>query len=332
MTLRFLSEKMKPFPHSQGKSAIDRHCAIVYALHTAIVVIIISVQLAGLGGSQEVFPKVMSVIHLSVCLTLFMFWRLHRLSIPKALSIVALVAQTIFVFRAIYFAQERPENFLQFFLLNQIASLLAVVFLVMCFVKYTPFIVAALSLSTYAGIAAYLEEPALWNIFGFFVGAQIFLCVLGELLRRNVLHVNMENISLHMHAVRLNEREIEGYLRMSSNDHPSADDVDPLFAMLTPKSQRNIINAVRMHLRSHLMDDCDLTHFFPALTKSAVDVCSLILQGKKLSEICQLLDKTEKNIGVVRTHVRRKLNVPSNQDLKNYLMEKLADRRQKGVD
>lgn len=160
------------------------------------------------------------------------------------------------------------------------------------------------------------------------------LCILGELLRRNVLSVQTENATLHhretalMHAVRLNEREVEGYLRMSRNDHPSADDVDRLFAMLTPKSQRNLIKTVRLYLKGHLMDDNDLPRLLPMLTKTETDVCNLILQGKTMSEIGMLLGKTEKNVGVVRTHIRRKLAVPADGDLRKWLMEVLIDKQQ----
>ena len=80
------------------------------------------------------------------------------------------------------------------------------------------------------------------------------------------------------------------------------------------------------------MDDCDLARLLPMLTKSEADVCNLVLQGKKRGEICQLLDKTEKNIDVVRTHVRRKLNVPADQDLRKHLMELLVDKMQMGLE
>lgn len=129
-----------------------------------------------------------------------------------------------------------------------------------------------------------------------------------------------------MHAVRLNEQEIEAYLRMSSNSSPTSEDTDHLFAMLKPSSQRNIINAVRLHLRNHLTDDCNLAELFPVLSKSEVLVCNLILQGKKRSEISRLLNKSGKNIDVVRTHVRKKLNVPEEQELGTYLTELLADK------
>ena len=146
------------------------------------------------------------------------------------------------------------------------------------------------------------------------------------------MSVTKENTDLHhretalMHAVRLNRQEIEAYLRMSGNSHPSPEDTDRLFSMLKPKSQRNLINAVRLHLKKHLMDDCDLGHHFPCLTKSETDVCRLILAGKKRSEICLLLDKTENNVDVTRNHIRKKLNVPTDQDLQKFLINLLIEK------
>ena len=144
-------------------------------------------------------------------------------------------------------------------------------------------------------------------------------------------NVQKENANLHqrdtalMHAVRLNEREIEAYLRISNTDQLSPEDTDRLFSMLKPKSQHNLVNAMRQHLKNHLMDDNNIARIFPMLTKTEVDVCNLILQGKTMTEIGQLLDKTDKNVGVVRTHIRSKLNVPQDENLKKYLIELLLN-------
>ena len=103
-----------------------------------------------------------------------------------------------------------------------------------------------------------------------------------------------------MHAVRLNKGEIEAYLRMSSNDHPSPENIDRLFSMLKPVSQRNLVNAVRLHLKNHLTDDGDLAQHFPCLTKSETDV--------------------------TRNHIRKKLNVPADQDLQKFLTNLLIEK------
>lgn len=286
MITHYLTEKVSAFLRSRAASTFKRHQIIVYLLHSVIVVIVIMMQLMGLGGSQEAVPQTMSVVHLAACLTTLPLYLFRRLSVPAALSLVSLVAQATIMCRFAYFAYVRPEHFLQLIILNQMVSVLAVVFLVLCFVKYTPFAIAAISLVAYGSVAAYLKEPSLWKIFGFFLGIEFFLCVLGELLRYNVMSVSKKNTDLHpretalMHAVRLNEREIEAYLRMSSNDHPSPKDIDRLFSMIKLKSQRNLVNAVRLHLKNHLTDDCALARLFPSLTKSETDVCRLILAGK----------------------------------------------------
>ena len=98
---------------------------------------------------------------------------------------------------------------------QQMTTVLAIFFLVMAFVRYTPFVVAFLSLVSYALTASYLHIPSLWRVFSFFVFIDLLVCVLGEALRRNVTRVTDENKSLHswelalMRAVRLNRREIE---------------------------------------------------------------------------------------------------------------------------
>lgn len=333
MITHSLTEKVSVFLRSRAENTIGRHRIIVYLLHSVLVVTVISLQFMGLGGSQEALPQTMSGIHLATCLLSLSLYLTRRLTLSKAFSLVALVAQCTIGVRFFYFSTVRPDHFLQLILINQITSLLAIFFLVMSFVRFTPFIVSIISVTSYGCVASYLHEPALWQLFGFFLFVQFFLCMLGELLQHNVMSVSKENTDLHhrettlMRAVRLNKREIEAYLCMSSNDHPSPEDTDRLFAMLKPKSQRNLVNAVRLHLKNHLMDDCDLAQRFPCLTKSEMDVCRLILAGKKRSEISLLLDKTENNVDVTRYHIRKKLNVPQEEDLRQHLVALLVERK-----
>lgn len=331
MIHKILHDKLNAFIDSRAENSIERHQIIVYLLHSSIVVSVIMMHLSGLGGSHDILPRSMSVIHLTTCLIALSLYLSRKISVPVAFSLVAIVAQLSIVGRFVYFIQTKPENFLNLILINQMTSLLAVVFLVMCFVRYTPFVITVISLVTYGVSAAYLKDPNLWSLFGFFLAIEILFCVLGELLHHNVSNVQKENANLHqrdtalMHAVRLNEREIEAYLRISNTDQLSPEDTDRLFSMLKPKSQHNLVNAMRQHLKNHLMDDNNIARIFPILTKTEVDVCNLILQGKTMTEIGQLLDKTDKNVGVVRTHIRSKLNVPQDENLKKYLIELLLN-------
>ena len=61
---------------------------------------------------------------------------------------------------------------------------------------------------------------------------------------------------------------------------------------------------------------------FPELTASGREVCRLILQDKKLGEICAILDKKESNINSTRMHIRRKLNMQPSDNLRKVLQER----------
>lgn len=66
-----------------------------------------------------------------------------------------------------------------------------------------------------------------------------------------------------------------------------------------------------------------LEGIFPELSPSELEICQLILQNKKLSEICNLLGKNESNINSQRAHIRKKLNLQTNDNFKNVLTERL---------
>lgn len=315
------------FLQSRAANRIERQRVIIYLLHVTLIVATVAMQFLGMGASQNILPLTVSGVHLTVCLVAFSLYLARRLTVPQAMSIVAIVSQVCIAIRCYYLSTTHADpQYVLLILGNQITTVVAVFFLVMAFVRITPFIISFMSLITYGVTVAYLQEPGLWRFYCFFVFDDFFLSIMGEVLWRNVKSVSDENKNLHhwesalMHAVRLNRREIEGYLRMSNNSNPTPDNVDRLFSMFTPKSQRNIINAVRLYLTSHLCENSKLNELFTDLTKSERDVCNLILQGKKRGEISQLLGKSEKNIDVVRAHIRRKLDVPAGEDLQEFLV------------
>lgn len=328
-----VGSRVSAFLQSRAANVIERQRVIVYLLHVVLVVTVVSMQFLSMGGSQHALPLTMSGVHLFVCLVLFSLYLARKVTIPQALTLVTLVSQGCIAVRCYFFATTHSDpHYLQLILGNQVTTMLALFFLVLAFVRLTPFIIAAISLLVYGLTAAYLHAPSLWLVFCFFVFVELFVCVLGEVLRRNVMRVSEENTIMHhwestlIRAVRLNGREIEAYLRMSNDSNPTVDGADRFFAMLTPKSQRNIINVVGLYVKRHIVEGCDLKTLFPDFTKTELDVCKLILQGKKRGEICQLLGKTENNIDVVRTHIRRKLNVPTGQNLQQFLTDILTEK------
>lgn len=326
-----LSEKFSAFIRQRATNAIERQRVIVYMLHVVLIVTAVALQLLRMGGSQHMMLMSMSVLHLVTCLAALWLYLHNRMTIPQAMTLVTLVSQGCFAVRSYFLVTQHIDpHYLRLIIGYQVLTIIGLFFLVMAFVRITPFIVSGISLTVYVFTALYLREPSLWKIFSHLVFVELFISVVGELLRRNVMTVAKENKEMHhreaalMRAVRLNSREMEAYLRMGNNNDPTMKEADRFFAMLKPKSKRNLLNAVRLYLNGHIKDGTGLALLFPSLTKSERDVCQLILQGMKRREIATHLGKSEKNIDVVRTHVRRKLNVPADQELSQYLARHIA--------
>ena len=66
----------------------------------------------------------------------------------------------------------------------------------------------------------------------------------------------------------------------------------------------------------------------PELTKSEIEICKLVLQGKSLKEMCDVLGKTETNVCSQRSHIRKKLNMMPKEDLRSTLEIRMHEIRE----
>jgi DNA-binding CsgD family transcriptional regulator len=60
---------------------------------------------------------------------------------------------------------------------------------------------------------------------------------------------------------------------------------------------------------------------FPELNEKELKVIKLILQEFSTNEIAVMLEKSQKNIEFTRTNIRKKIKIPQETDLNNYLSE-----------
>ena len=145
-----VGSRVSAFLQSRAANVIERQRVIVYLLHVVLVVTVVSMQFLSMGGSQQALPLTMSGVHLFVCLVLFSLYLARKVTIPQALTLVTLVSQGCIAVRCYFFATTHSDpHYLQLILGNQVTTVLALFFLVMAFVKLTPFIIAAISLLVY---------------------------------------------------------------------------------------------------------------------------------------------------------------------------------------
>lgn len=93
-----------------------------------------------------------------------------------------------------------------------------------------------------------------------------------------------------------------------------------LLSRLSSTHQEELLNNIKDYYYQQYIETINLLSICPSLTPSEVEICKLILIGKSLKEICFTLHKTPSNITSQRTHIRKKLNLVKQDDLRTSLM------------
>lgn len=124
-----------------------------------------------------------------------------------------------------------------------------------------------------------------------------------------------------MRTLRLNRQEIEAYISICRKNPDDKKGIDKLFGMLSEEAQRNIINAARQRLEAIASEESRVKAAFPSFTPMELTVARLVMSNMKLSQIIALTGKSESNISVVRSRIRKKLNLRPGDDLREALMQ-----------
>lgn len=93
-----------------------------------------------------------------------------------------------------------------------------------------------------------------------------------------------------------------------------------LLSRLSSIHQEELLNNIKDYYHQQYIETVNLLSICPSLTPSEIEICKLILMDKSLKEICFTLHKTPSNITSQRTHIRKKLNLTKQDDLRTSLM------------
>lgn len=102
-----------------------------------------------------------------------------------------------------------------------------------------------------------------------------------------------------------------------------------LMDRLSPEQKEKLRKNVEEHFRDKEFEKMVYLDLCPDLTKSEIEICKLILQGKTVKEICDALGKNVTNITSQRSHIRKKLHLDKNEDLRSSLEISIYQIREK---
>lgn len=328
-----LLEQLTIFLDRRSHNWQQRLCLITFLMLTLSVIVAgVPMHIAGLVGRGSNTLYVISVVMWLATVMLLALYLLRHISLRVAISMFGILTQLTGSARIVYMAIECPEGFDQTIIFNQIISLALIIYLVTAAVRHIPTIIALISIGTI--VFAYLHTDGGFNkqIVVIFVIVEMFTCVLGEMIRRGIRSMERENADYHstlnrvLATFHMTKTELLAYIQLGRGGQ-SCQDITDFFDHLDERTEANLIRVVEQRMAHRRMQHADISTVLPMMTPTESEVCRLIIGGKTIHDIATILNKTPNNISSVRIHIRKKLGLATNDDLKEALLAIMKNRK-----
>ncbi len=300
----------------------------VFVYYTFIVVAGLCLNLIGISGPQKDFNLMVNLGYIFSIMSLFASFFFRKIHLSLALFCVIMVTQVATVVEMINCAYSPGDYHLMLIVGNMVLLAVNILISLIAYLKYTPWILCVSSMGAYIVCMKITGNESLGNFFGTFLIVFALICILGGRLVRNMRTLEKENTSLKQEEedffkmIGQDRAQVRAYFELAQEQR-SFDKAKALLGMLGDDMRRNVIANVREYLVVQEMGMLDMKVHFPELSAAEREMCLLILQGKKLNDICAILGKKESTITSTRAHIRRKLALGAQANLKDALEKRV---------
>lgn len=201
------------------------------------------------------------------------------------------------------------------------------------YLKWNPLLLGGITVAVCALYMCRMNDGAMRDFMVLITVSLIVMSICGERLVANSALLSSENAKYRQDEqellllFRMNRTQMRAYIHLGINTYATAV-VEKLFAELDPETARNIMTNVMLHANEKKSTVKKIKKALPCLTPSEREICTLIIQGKKQGEICRLLNKSKSNVNSQRVHIRKKLSLLPQDNLRDALKNRIGQERE----
>lgn len=306
-----------------------RRLSLIFCYIPATLLGILS-NLLGFSGEQ---PPIFNYTHIgfiAVCATILALYIARKISVKACLIALTLAGQAM-VSTEMLWLSANPNEYRMMLIMADTALLgMNAMASVAGYLKSNTIALGVISILTYSACTLISKDAYLGKFMIVFAISFTFIGIIGLLSAKATERLECENARLRreesdlLHILRIKKSEIQVYLALASKEN-SAQSTSDMLDLLDKKARHNLLVNVEDYLKSRDTDLKLIDKAFPELTPSEKEICQLILQGRKLGDICAALGKTETNVNSQRANMRRKLALRPSDNLLEALRQRLSE-------
>lgn len=320
-----LEQWLKPYAH--GNTERQRLTVFVYA--TIMIIIAAPVDIFGLAGYEGPYIPLIDIawLVLGILNAILLFGR--KLSVNAALLSQTYLSFACVIVTMITCAMQH-DNALALILMGDMCiSITLIMLTIIAHYRRLPYFLSFVMLTAYGICCLILPDKALTSMYSMLAMMLMLVCFLGTQLLVNISHLQAENLTLRneeetlLRMMGINKDKMLALMELSANGQLQGGKAVDLLSLVGDHTKERVYRIVSDYMKEKALQTEQLAQIFPELTASQLDIARLILQGKKQADICSQLNKSKGNITSQRTHIRAKLGLEPNDDLREKLQERL---------
>lgn len=314
---------------SNVKTPIDRLRFYVYIISTLLVTIGIVLHFFGILGFKQPLLLAMSFCWGCCCVALFAMFVTGRIKTATAFISLAIVSQAIEFIRILYLSMTHTIMRQQFYT-NEFICYTILLLVAITFFYKTSLILTASNLVAIIIYRLFIPNIVNSMTIATFILAYIALCTYCYISVSFVKQITSEKEEVKgkytsfLSFMRMNDTEVTSLVKLVRTPFDDEKNIDLMVAQLNDETKANLINIANRIENSRLAQEEKIKEHFPQFTPTELSVCLHVVAGHTQKEIARILNKSENNISTVRGNIRRKLNLETTQDLREYLVKTIA--------
>ena len=321
-----MDSKLSFFLRSR-ESTIRGRQRLVFFLAVSVMSIVLTMSSFALHPKTPALTFVDVSTVIITALLMFLYFK-DKINIRLSITAVFILLQLELSAQKITFATIGTPEANALILQASFLSLLLITLSLVCFLKYSPTIISVISIFTYMLCLTIDSNIVLKTFLPVYLVVLIGAIFYDIFTVRAVMNMEVENTNLRQeimeffYATGLDEESMSDIARISRESGKS-DGMRELLSRMDPSIRARLVGGLSAIRQEEDASRKSIMAAFPMLTPAQVTICQLILQDKKLAEICKITGKSEGNITSQRSRIRSILELGPDDVLKDVLSERL---------
>lgn len=262
-------------------------------------------------------------------------YRKEKINIGSCLSAFTFIGQSVLTIEMVYCALRPTPYYISLIMANIVLLTMNMAVSMAASMKRNTMFLGAATLGIYIVCSFLADDAVMKSFIPIFIIAFGFLSLIGVWMAKSVSKIESENMQMKreelemLHLLRLKKDELKAFMSLAFEKN-SHDGTKVLLDRLDRKLRHNLLTNVEEYLKTRNTDLEIIANVFPEFTQSEREICRLVIQGKKLGDICLILNKNESNINSQRANMRKKLELKPSENFQKALQQRLDDAKPGG--